>query len=133
MQRVQIHAHAGVNDAGNGQRNRNRKCGRNNVKDNRAHADFTKRLGIANRGRAADERAQNQRYDQHLHQTQEALSDHIEHAVDQNILYGVIGQHAVVQENAQNRAQQQRNKDTRCQADLFLLCLSHHRAPFSPK
>ena len=111
-------------------RYRDRHHGGEDIEADDLDADLAERLAVADGGRAADQRAEHQRYDKHLHQADKALTDDVENAVYEHILHEIHVGRSHVQHDAQNGAQNERDKDLGCQTDfLFLFRSAHLRAP----
>ena len=121
-----IQTDARPDEQANAESDRDCHHGRQDIEADDLDADLAEGLAVTDRGRAADQRAENQRYDKHLHQTDEALTDDIENTVYQYILHKFHVRRGDMQHNTQNGAHNQRNKDLRCQTDLLFLFRSAH-------
>lgn len=101
-----------------------------NVEADDFYADLAERFTVADGSSAADQRAEYQRYDQHLHQADKALTNNIKYAVYQHVLHKIHISCKHIERNADNRTGDQRDEDLCSQTEfLFLFYFIHLFTP----
>ena len=113
---VHIQANAGVGDVGKHQCDDDGQSGGQQVHDDGAAANLAEHLRVAHGCGAADNGAENQRSDEHLHQADEALSEDIEDALDEEVVNGGLVGDDLVQEQAADDAGCKRDQDPRSES-----------------
>lgn len=125
-----IQTHARLDQKTDTECNGNRHHRGENVKADDLYADLAERFTVADGGGAADQRAEYQRYDQHLHQADKALTDNIKNAVYQHVLHKIHISCEHVERNADDCTGDQRDEDPCSQTDfLFLFYFIHLFTP----
>ena len=84
-------------------RYRDRHHGGEDIEADDLDADLAERLAVADGGRAADQRAEYQRYDKHLHQADKTVAQYIENTVDQNRISKVPFRHIIMDHHTTHR------------------------------
>ena len=123
LNRAHIEAHTRIDQITYRQSNRNSQSCSRQIKYQCSHTYGSKLLGITDGHTSADKGTEYQRYNQHFHQTDKSLSDHIKDSLHDHIFLEAAVRNQVTENDSQYCTCDQRHKDLRGKAHfLFLLC-----------
>ena len=126
-----MHTCSRIDQGGYGERQaHSQRCG-NQVEDNCLYTNGSKRLGVTDCHGTAYQRAEYQRNDQHLHQTDKAVSEDIENTVDKNGIAKISFGNEIMDQNSEYSTCEQGNKNNRRKAELLLslVIFTHYSSP----
>lgn len=90
-----------------------------------ADADLAEHLRVAHGRGAADDRAEDERYDEHLHETHEPLAADVADALDEDVIGGRAGRHEVTAYESHDDARDKRYEYPRGQVETAGLLIGH--------
>ena len=138
LNRAHIKADTRIDQITDTKRNANCHCCSCKIKYQGSHTHRTEFFCISNCHTSADQRAEYQRYNQHLHQTDKSLSNDIENTFNNYIFFETAVRNQIAEHDTKNRSRDQRDKDLGRQpyrffVRSFCLCVFffHFNPPFS--